>query len=150
LTSLRSIPKIIATAVSPRKGIYAQPQLSVWINTQVTRDSLIALPWVGIIGYYTDTRILDTLGLNDEHIAHLKKPQRGIDTEMDPDHVLSKKPDIIFINVDKRVALGEISFEEGGGWKVGDREMIKLLVACGQYYLVTDAPTDIIVFKRKY
>lgn len=61
-------------------------------------DALIARNAVGAIGYYSDVRILDMLGLNDEYIAHhgQKDPSflPGHQTG-DGDYVLRREPDYI-------------------------------------------------------
>ncbi|MOA48814.1 hypothetical protein D3C78_1716120 [compost metagenome] len=106
------------------------------------------MPWAGAVAFYSDRKVIDTLGLNDEHIAHLPKRQRGIDVKMDPDYVIGRRPDLIFVNVDRDVALGKKSFEAGGGWKLGDKEMIEKLKRHPEYRLVMDAPTGVIVYER--
>lgn len=92
---------------------------------------------------------MDMLGLNDLHIAHLPSKQRGIDAKMDPEYVLSREPDLIFVNVGTCYWDGLCSFETAGGWKWGDKHLLELLKERTDYALVRSAPTTICVFKRK-
>ena len=62
--------------------------------------------------------------------------------------ILSRRPKLIFINVDRGVALGEKSFEAGGGWKLGDKELLEMLHGRTDYRLVLDAPTSVAVYER--
>lgn len=123
--------------------------LPAWIleNTQPT-DS-IAVPWAGRVPYATGRPTLDMLGLNDTHIAHLPSPQRGIDVKMDPEYVLARRPKLIFVNVNHCYMREECSFEQAGGWKIGDRQLLELLRQSPDYDWVRDAPTDISVFRRR-
>lgn len=131
-----------------RSTPYQAPELSRWIRSHTAPTDLVALPWAGMVAYYSDRPVLDTLGLNDLHIAHLPKRQRGIDVKMDPAYVLERKPKLIFINVDRGVALGTETFEQGGGWKLGDKELLEALKHRSDYRLVTDAPTNVVVYER--
>ena len=119
-----------------------------WLLSTTKPDALIAMPWVGRVAYYADRPALDTLGLNDVHIAHSASPQqRGIDVKMDPEYVLSRRPAIIFVNVDACYWKGTCTFEEAHGWKVGDKKMIELLRNHSEYSFVPNAPTHICVFQ---
>lgn len=131
-----------------RSTPYQAPDLSRWIQAHTAPTDLVALPWAGMVAYYADRPVLDTLGLNDLHIAHLPKRQRGIDVKMDPAYVLERRPKLIFINVDRGVALGTRSFEAGGGWKLGDKELLEALKHRPDYRLVTDVPTGVVVYER--
>lgn len=131
-----------------RQSGYEAPVLSRWIRERVGPEGTIAVPWAGAVAYYSQVRVVDMLGLNDEHIAHLPKRQHGIDVKMDPDYILARKPDLIFINVDREVALGKKTAEAGGAWRLGDRELIEKLKHNPAYRLVTDAPTHVIVYER--
>jgi hypothetical protein len=133
---------------TPRGSSYEAPALATWIRARTAPDETIAVPWAGAVAYYSERRVIDTLGLNDEHIAHLPKRQRGIDVKMDPAYVIGRRPRLIFVNVARDVALGKLGFEAGGGWKLGDKEMIALLQRHPDYRLVMDAPTSIIVYER--
>jgi hypothetical protein len=131
-----------------RSSGYEAPALASWIRETTAPTDLVALPWAGAVAYYSDRPVLDTLGLNDLHIAHMPKRQRGIDVKMDPAYVLARQPRLIFINVDRGVAEGKLAFEAGGGWKLGDKELLAALAHDARYRLVTDAPTNIVVYRR--
>lgn len=69
-------------------------------------DSVIATEGIGYVGYYSELDIIDILGLTDPVIARYRNV---IPSDMmrlpghlrsHPDHVLSLKPDYIFINQD--------------------------------------------------
>ena len=132
----------------PRRDLYEAPAIARWINSQVKTNDYVALSWAGL-SYYINAKTIDMMGLNDVHIAHLKKIDFDIDVKMDACYVVAKNPKLVFINVNQDVALGRISFEEGGGWLTGDRELLKLLRANLDYELVTDAPTNVVVYRRK-
>jgi len=51
-----------------------------------------ALPWA-----LPEHNIIDMVGLNDSHIAHLKGG-KGLHKKWDPEYVLSQKPDLIVLN----------------------------------------------------
>ena len=59
-----------------------------------------------------------------------------------------RPPALIFINVNRNAAPGLISFAQGGGWKIGDEELMALLLKSPEYRLVDDAPTDVAGFRR--
>jgi len=138
----------VATLLQTPPYQYQPPALATWIERRVGPSAVVALPFAGRVPYYLTNPVIDTLGLNDSHIAHLTKHQHGIDVKMDPDYVLSLKPDLIFINVNHEVAKGLISFEEGGGWKLGDRELLDRLRESNEYEMSDSAPTQICVFQR--
>jgi hypothetical protein len=124
------------------------PPLAKWLNAHTKPTDRVALPWAGRVSYFLDARVLDTLGLNDRHIAHLTKPQRGIDVKLDPEYVLAKAPKFIFLNVDRSVLEGKGDFRAAGGWKIGDREMLELLRNDPDYVLERSAPTEVVVYRR--
>ncbi|MBX9689145.1 MAG: glycosyltransferase family 39 protein [Candidatus Obscuribacterales bacterium] len=130
-----------------KADILQEPELSKWIRQELPEGGLLAIAQAGKIPYFCKLNCLDTLGLNDLHIAHSKKRQRGIDVKMDANYVLKRKPDLIFINVDRQVVSGKKTFEEGGGWKLGDKELLNLLANNPDYQLV-DAPTIMVCYKR--
>ena len=121
--------------------------LALWVRRIVGSDALVAMLFAGRLAYYFEGPVLDTLGLNDVHIAHLPAQQRGIDVKMDPAYVLSRAPELLFVNVDRRYWSGEASFASAGGWKLGDRQLLDLIRRSRHYALVT-APTSICVFCR--
>jgi arabinofuranosyltransferase len=138
---------VLARLIRVRSDLLEEPKLASWIRQR--NPKLVAMSWVGIVPYYTDVAVLDTLGLNDLHIAHLPKPsQRGVDTKMDPQYVMDREPDLIFVNVDKSFPQGKSTFEAAGGWKIGDRQLLELLMKSDRYELVEDAPINVSVFQR--
>jgi hypothetical protein len=124
--------------------------LALWLRQQTGPEDLIALPWAGRVSYYSDRPILDILGLNDVHIAHSPSPaQRGIDVKIDPEYVLSRKPALIFVNVDACYAQGNCTFEQAGGWLLRDKELLELIKQQPEYEIITSAPTKVCAFRRR-
>jgi hypothetical protein len=143
-----SVLEVVLTVMKPRSDLYEEPELAEWINAQDIE--IIAVPWAGKVPYFSDVVVIDTLGLNDEHIAHHGKSlQRGAATKTDPEYVLSRRPDLIFMNVDKSYPLGLSSFQEAGGWRIGEQQMIKLLSENDEYELVTNAPVGGTVYRLR-
>jgi arabinofuranosyltransferase len=63
-------------------------------------NALVAANGVGVLGYYTDLRIIDMLGLNDGHIArHGNKEPEFLPGHQagDGEYVLSREPDYIML-----------------------------------------------------
>jgi len=139
------LPNIGAQWAGPR---------SEWIDQTTKPDAWIAVPWAGRVPYYTDRPTIDMLGLSDVHIAHTQTNQMGIDVKTDPDYVLSRKPELIFVHVDPRYYRGEASFEESGGWRAGDKRLLDLLKTSTEYTFDTSVPASVLeggisVFRRK-
>lgn len=130
-----------------KNEIIKKDTISNWLENKVNTDDYIAIPWAGRVSYHTNCKIIDMLGLNDIHIAHLPKKQKGIDVKMDADYIISKKPKYIFINVNKAFPLGKITFEQAGGWKLGDKELLEKLNVNKDYQLIDNTPFDITVYK---
>jgi hypothetical protein len=131
--------------------LLSQPagELPGWIQRNTRPEEFIAVPWAGRVPYFSERPTLDMLGLNDVHIAHLPARQRGIDVKMDPAYILSRRPKLIFINVEGCYWKGTCTFEQAGGWKLGDRELLDLLRGSSEYEWVEDAPVSISVFRRR-
>jgi hypothetical protein len=67
---------------------------------------LLAIDAAGKIPFYSGLPVVDMLGLNDEHIAHL--PARFFEAghnKYDPDYVLSRRPDLLADWIDPRLDL---------------------------------------------
>jgi len=67
---------------------------------------LLAVDAAGKIPFYSGLPVVDMLGLNDEHIAHL--PARFFEAghnKYDPDYVLSRRPDLLADWIDPRLDL---------------------------------------------
>jgi arabinofuranosyltransferase len=123
--------------------------IPMWIQQHTRPDEFIAVPWAGRVPYFSERPTIDTLGLNDVHIAHQPSRQRGIDVKMDPAYVLARRPKLIFINVGRCYWTKGCSFEQAGGWKQGDRETLELLRNSSEYEWVEDAPGHIAVFRLR-
>jgi hypothetical protein len=123
--------------------------LPAWIREQTRPDEYIAVPWAGRVPYFAERPTLDMLGLNDLHIAHQPSRQRGIDVKMDPAYILARRPKLIFINVGRCYWKKTCSFEQAGGWKLGDRELLELLRNSSEYEWVEDAPVFTSVFRLR-
>ena len=124
-------------------------ELSLYLLKTTTPQSLIAVPWAGRVPYYTDRPTIDTLGLNDLHIAHLERKQSGIDVKMDPEYVLARRPEWIFVNVEACYWQGTCSFRAASGWKNGDWHFIELLRHSRDYVFVPEAPTSRCAFRLR-
>jgi hypothetical protein len=67
---------------------------------------LLAVDAAGKVPFYSGLPVVDMLGLNDEHIAHL--PARFFEAghnKYDPDYVLSRRPDLLADWIDPRLDL---------------------------------------------
>jgi arabinofuranosyltransferase len=100
-----------------RKSTPVRVQVAEFLGEQFPPDTLIALSPCGIIPYITRFPTIDTLGLNDVHIARHGRANRELrfgHQVGDGQYVLSRKPDIIL-------------FYSGESWKPGvyvsDQEM---------------------------
>lgn len=92
-----------------------------WLRAQAPPDTLLATNTAGSVPYFSKLRTIDTLGLNDETIAHREIPTMGKGSpgheKGDGAYVLSLEPDLI--------QFGSAS----GNVKpvfLGDREMVRL------------------------
>ncbi|MCX8064495.1 MAG: hypothetical protein N3G21_04905 [Candidatus Hydrogenedentes bacterium] len=70
-----------------------------WLRKNAPQNSLLATNTAGSVAYYSRLRVIDMLGLNDEHIAHRHIPNLGKGfaghEKGDGKYVLSRKPDYI-------------------------------------------------------
>jgi hypothetical protein len=71
-----------------------------WISflEKITDEqTVIASEWAGQIPFYVDAVHIDTVGLNDVHIAHFGKfdPGGPIDTKSDMAYVFGRRPDVL-------------------------------------------------------
>jgi hypothetical protein len=130
--------------------LHEQPGLLPgWIQQHTRPHEYIAVPWAGRVPYFSERPTLDMLGLNDVHIAHQPSRQRGIDVKMDPAYILARRPKLIFVNVGRCYVKKECSFEQAGGWKLGDRELLELLRNAPEYEWLEDAPGTLSVFRLR-
>jgi arabinofuranosyltransferase len=81
-----------------------------FFSRQVPPQSYVAAAAVGMLGYYTRYRILDTWGLNDRHIAHAPADPiphgKFAHDRVDWNYVFEQRPD--FIVTFGRARLGEL------------------------------------------
>lgn len=72
-----------------------------WLEANAPPDAVVASTPAGAIGYYMDLRVIDMLGLNDFHIAHVKDVAMGTSRagheKGDGKYVLSRSPDYILM-----------------------------------------------------
>lgn len=105
-------------------------------------DTLIATPSAGAVAFYSGLPIIDMYGLNDAHIARQPFP-KGVPGKMmkwDNDYVLSRRPEIIVINLgylgagDPRIADAQRNpamFLQHGAPM--DRALLRAAMASGAY-----------------
>ncbi|MGC8737861.1 MAG: ArnT family glycosyltransferase [Candidatus Hydrogenedens sp.] len=86
--------RIVADVVAERGK-----ETGLWLRDNVPPNSLLATNTAGSVAYYSHLKIIDMLGLNDEHIAHreIKTLGKGFagHEKGDGKYVLSRKPDYI-------------------------------------------------------
>lgn len=73
--------------------------VGLFLREHAPSDALVAVNVAGTIPYYSGLRAIDTLGLNDEHIAHMEIEDMGAGwaghEKGDGDYVLSRAPDYV-------------------------------------------------------
>jgi hypothetical protein len=74
-----------------------------WLKTNVASTSLMATEPAGAVAFESGLRIVDMLGVNDRHIAHLDVPEMGRGSagheKRDMAYVLQRRPDLFFRGV---------------------------------------------------
>lgn len=77
-------------------------EIGLWLRASTPPDTLIATGIAGALPYYAERPVLDTLGLNDLHIAHLEVPNMGEgeagSEKSDIPYILGRRPDYIPFN----------------------------------------------------
>ncbi|MCC7353651.1 MAG: hypothetical protein IT330_07815 [Anaerolineae bacterium] len=72
-----------------------------WLEANAPPDAVVAATPAGAVGYYMDLKVIDMLGLNDLHIAHVKDVAMGTGRagheKGDGKYVLSRSPDYILM-----------------------------------------------------
>jgi len=123
--------------------------LSDYILKTVPPSETIAVPWAGRVPYETMRRTIDLLGLNDPHIAHQPKRQRGMDVKYDADYVLARRPFLICENVHldglsvkDLVRLSDEELYRRGAWKLGQRDLLRHPALLTDYEVDHSAPRD--------
>jgi hypothetical protein len=69
--------------------------LARWLDEKYDASTAVALMDVGIVGYYSDLRVLDITGLTDITIA--RSPGRIMDRVYDAGHILDQEPAAIVL-----------------------------------------------------
>lgn len=93
----------IGVAWSPVRGEYnvveKNRELGLWLRDNTPADTVVATGIAGALPYYSGLRVIDTLGLNDLHIAHLEVEDMGAGIagaeKTDVEYVLDQQPHII-------------------------------------------------------
>src|SRR5262245_33791620 len=71
-------------------------EIGLWLRMHTPPDTLLATGIAGAMPFYAERPVLDTLGLNDVHIAHLDVPTIGQGEagaeKTDNDYILSRRP----------------------------------------------------------
>lgn len=74
-------------------------EVGLWFRDNIDGGATLAINSAGAISYYSKLKVVDMLGLTDEHIAHVKTQDFGKGAsgheKGDGAYVLSRKPDII-------------------------------------------------------
>jgi arabinofuranosyltransferase len=103
--------QLLPLAIDTRFG-YTLDRYDRWVTLgrHLAQDRyagrLLAVDAAGKIPFYSGLPVVDMLGLNDEHIAHL--PARFFEAghnKYDPDYVLSRRPDLLADWIDPRLDL---------------------------------------------
>jgi len=93
-----------------------------WLKQYVPAGTLLAAEPVGALAYFSELPIVDMLGVNDEHIAHLQTDNLGHSTagheKRDFAYVLSRRPQLIFRGVwpDSARAGEHLSYNDGSSY----------------------------------
>jgi arabinofuranosyltransferase len=123
-----------------------------WLNDNFPPDTTMAVLAAGRLGYFTEFKIIDRLGLLDEHIAHLPKENdnpntRLVDTKFDTDYILGLEPDIIQTNL--RVSEVLEDSVKVFRYRLADRTLWENVYFQSNYQLISDIPSDKAFFIRK-
>jgi hypothetical protein len=74
-------------------------EVGYWLFANTPPETVITTGIAGTLPYYSQRTVIDALGLNDLHIAHLSVPDMGSgdagSEKTDPAYILDQKPDII-------------------------------------------------------
>ncbi len=94
----RKYYKEITSDTVAEKGM----EVGLWLRENAPPDAVVATNTAGSVAYYSRLKVIDMLGLNDEHIAHRKIPTLGKGSpgheKGDGKYVLSRKPDYIMFS----------------------------------------------------
>jgi arabinofuranosyltransferase len=74
-------------------------EVGLWFRDNMDRGATLAINSAGAVSYYSNLKVIDMLGLTDEHIAHMRIQNfgKGVSGHEKGDgiYVLSREPDII-------------------------------------------------------
>ena len=74
-------------------------EVGYWLHANTPPETVIATGIAGTLPYYSKRTVIDALGLNDLHIAHLSVPDMGAgdagSEKTDPLYILDQQPDVI-------------------------------------------------------
>jgi hypothetical protein len=77
-------------------------EIGLWLRDNTTPGTLIGTGIAGALPFYAERPVLDMLGLNDLHIAHMEAPTIGQGVagseKTDNDYILRRRPDYIPYN----------------------------------------------------
>lgn len=107
-----SVEKIVTGRNMDTDAVETTKRVGIYINDNCPKDEKVAFSGAGILPYYADRYVIDTMGINDYHIAHLPGGiERG-----DPDYVLSLKPYYIVLfhdTIDEHGNVSSFTWEGG-------------------------------------
>jgi hypothetical protein len=90
-------------AISHRTLVHQWSMAGRWLRAHYPPQTLMATEPAGAVAYLSGLRIVDMLGVNDLHIAHLPVAGMGRGTagheKRDLEYVLSREPDLFFRGV---------------------------------------------------
>jgi hypothetical protein len=104
---LNEKPFVSFVLSSERGLVYKMKSYAEWLNEKRTESGempVTAISTIGTIGYFSDTQIIDLLGLTDEYTAHHPREMEGLtesatskwkERNYNADYVLSKYPEYI-------------------------------------------------------
>jgi arabinofuranosyltransferase len=111
VVGLTALCQLLPLAVDTRFG-YARDRYDRWVTLgrHLAQDRyagrLLAVDAAGKIPFYSGLPVVDMLGLNDAHIAHLPAGYfEAGHNKYDPDYVLARRPELIADWVDPRLDL---------------------------------------------
>lgn len=71
--------------------------LAIYLKNTLPENATLAIMDIGIVGYYTNMRIVDIMGLTDSYIAHSSGGENFLKRTYPVDYIFSKKPDCIIL-----------------------------------------------------
>ena len=110
--------------------------VSEWVLSHTQPGDYISYGAAGRVPYYTDRPTIDSIGLNDVHIAHLKPEGQGIGGKTDPEYLIARHPKLIMVPVVQDCTGNTLSAE--CVWTDGDKRLLSLLGNNSEYRLEPD------------